>query len=64
MGLYIIDHSSVINDEINQRIEELSDSANEKLAKTEQDAVYVKPHLVLDPDLPAQDIINAVAELF
>ena len=36
----------------------------EQLAKAEQDAVYVKPHLVLDPDLPAQDIINAVAELF
>jgi len=37
MGLYIIDHSSVINDEINQRVEEISDSANEKLRKTEQE---------------------------
>ena len=40
------------------------DPKEEMLAKAEQDAVYVKPHLVLDPDLPAQDIINAVAELF
>ena len=30
MGIYIIDHSSAISDEINQRLEEISDSANEK----------------------------------
>lgn len=35
----------------------------EQLAKAEQDVVYAKPHLVLDPGLPAEDIVNAVQEL-
>lgn len=35
----------------------------EQLAKAEQDVVYAKPHLVLDPGLPAEDIVNAVLEL-
>lgn len=36
----------------------------EQLAKSEQDVVYAKPHLVLDPGLPAEDVVNAVLKLF
>lgn len=36
----------------------------EALAKSEQEILYAKPHLVLDPDLPAEEIVRAVNELF
>lgn len=36
----------------------------EELAKSQQDVVYAKPDLVLDPSLPDEDIINAVKKLF
>jgi cysteate synthase len=35
----------------------------EELAKSEQNIVYAKPHLVLDPDLPAEEIIKAVKNI-
>lgn len=35
----------------------------EELAKSESDVVYAKPHLVLDPDLPAETIISEVEKL-
>lgn len=36
----------------------------EELAKSQQDVFYAKPHLVLDPALPADEIIGAVKQLF
>lgn len=36
----------------------------EVLAKSEQEIVYAQPHLVLDPDLPSEDIAAKVAKLF
>lgn len=36
----------------------------DELAKSEQNAVYAQPHLVLDPDLPAEEIVAAVKKLF
>ena len=36
----------------------------EELAKSEIDVVYAEPHLVLDPAMPAEEIISAVKELF
>lgn len=36
----------------------------ELLAKSEKQVVYEKPHLVLDPDLPAEEIVRAVTALF
>lgn len=36
----------------------------EELAKSQQDVVYAKPDLVLDPSLPDEDIINVVKKLF
>lgn len=36
----------------------------EELAKSENDVIYAKPHLVLDPALPADEIIAQVLELF
>ena len=36
----------------------------ETLAKSEQEILYAKPHLVLDPDLPAEEIVRAVNGLF
>ena len=36
----------------------------EGLAKSEQEVFYAKPHLVLDPALPAEDIISSVKGLF
>ena len=36
----------------------------EALAKSEQEILYAKPHLVLDPDLPAEEIVRAVNGLF
>lgn len=36
----------------------------EELAKSQQDVVYAKPDLLLDPSLPDEDIINAVKRLF
>lgn len=36
----------------------------EELAKSQQDVVYAKPDLVLDPSLPDEDIINAVKKMF
>ena len=36
----------------------------EELAKSQQDVVYAKPDLVLDPSLLDEDIINAVKKLF
>jgi cysteate synthase len=36
----------------------------EELAKSQQDVVYAKPDIVLDPSLPDEDIINAVKKLF
>lgn len=36
----------------------------EELAKSENEVVYAKPHLVLDPDLPAETIISEVERLF
>lgn len=35
----------------------------EELAKSEQNIVYAKPHLVLDPDLPAEEIVKAVKNI-
>lgn len=35
----------------------------EELAKSEQNIVYAKPHLVLDPDLPAKEIVKAVKNI-
>ena len=35
----------------------------EELAKSEQNIVYAKPHLVLNPDLPAEEIIKAVKNM-
>jgi cysteate synthase len=36
----------------------------EELAKSENEVFYAKPHLVLDPALPPEDIISAVKDLF
>lgn len=36
----------------------------ESLMKSEHEVVYAKPHLVLDPDLPAEEIVKAVSALF
>lgn len=36
----------------------------EELAKSEHDVIYAKPHLILDPDLPAETIIAQVSQLF
>ena len=36
----------------------------EALMKSEHEVVYAKPHLVLDPDLPAEDVVKAVSALF
>ena len=36
----------------------------ELLAKSEKQVVYAKPHLVLNPDLPAEEIVKAVEGLF
>lgn len=36
----------------------------EELAKSEHDVIYAKPHLVLDPDLPAETIIAQVSQLY
>ena len=36
----------------------------EELAKSQRNVVYAKPHLVLDPALPAEDIVKAVKKLF
>ena len=36
----------------------------EELAKSEQKIVYAQPDLVLSPDLPAEDVVKAVSELF
>ena len=36
----------------------------EELAKSEQEVFYAKPHLVLDPALPADEIISAVKKIF
>lgn len=36
----------------------------EELARSEWNAVYAQPHLVLDPDLPAEEIVAAVKQLF
>lgn len=36
----------------------------EALAKSEQDIVYAKPHLVLSPDLAAEEVAEAVKKLF
>lgn len=36
----------------------------EQRARSEREVVYAKPHLVLDPDMPSEDIVKAVAELF
>jgi len=36
----------------------------EALAKSEQKVVYAKPHLVLDPDLPAEEVVRAVMGLY
>lgn len=35
----------------------------EELAKSEQNIVYAKPHMVLDPDLPAEEIVKAVKNI-
>jgi len=35
----------------------------EELAKSEQNIVYAKPHLVLDPDLTAEEIVKAVKNI-
>ncbi|MBQ2242876.1 MAG: cysteate synthase [Bacteroidales bacterium] len=35
----------------------------EELAKSEQNIVYAKPHLVLNPDLPAEEIVKAVKNI-
>lgn len=36
----------------------------EALTKSEQKVVYAKPHLVLDPDLPAEEVVSAVMGLY
>ena len=36
----------------------------EELAKSEISVVYAKPHLVIDPSLPEETIINQIKELF
>ena len=36
----------------------------EERAKSEGEVIYAKPHLVLDPDLPADEIVDAVLKLF
>ena len=36
----------------------------EHLAKSQNEVIYAEPHLVLDPALPAEDIVKAVKELF
>lgn len=36
----------------------------EKLAKSRCEIVHAKPHLVLDPDLPASEIVSSVKKLF
>lgn len=36
----------------------------EELAKSGQHVVYARAHLVLDPDLPAEEVVKAVRELF
>ena len=36
----------------------------EELAKSEKEVIYAKPHLVLDPSLPAEEIAQEVLKLF
>ena len=36
----------------------------EERAKSEQEVVYAQPHLVMDPDLPAEEIVSEVLKLF
>lgn len=36
----------------------------EAFAKSQRDVVYAEPHLVLDPGLPAEDVVNEVLKLF
>lgn len=36
----------------------------EERAKSEQEVVYAQPHLVMDPDLPAEEIVSKVLKLF
>ena len=36
----------------------------EERAKSEGEVIYARPHLVLDPDLPADEIVDAVLKLF
>lgn len=36
----------------------------EQRAKSEREVIYAKPHLVLDPDTPSEDIVKAVVALF
>lgn len=36
----------------------------EERAKSEQNIFYAKPHLVLNPDLPTDEILNSVKQLF
>ena len=38
--------------------------AGEERAKTEGEIFYAKPHLVIDPELPEQEIIDMVEQLF
>ncbi len=36
----------------------------EELAKSEHEVIYAKPHLILDPDLPTETIVEEVSRLF
>lgn len=36
----------------------------EERAKSEGDVIYTRPHLVLDPDLPTEEIVSKVEHLF
>ena len=38
--------------------------AGEDRAKSEGDVFYAQPHLVIDPSLPEDEIINMVEKLF
>ena len=38
--------------------------AGEERAKSEGEIFYAKPHLVIDPELPEQEIIDMVEKLF
>lgn len=63
MGIFIVDYSSCITDEINQRIDELSDSANEKLSKAENELQILQSALSSNTDYIEAEIERKTEKL-